>query len=685
MQSDTQRQRTCGTMEKHRQLLRSERYRAERLKIEEFTRYWIDHNADAGLRAGVIRIPVVVHVVYNTPAQNVSVAQIQSQIDILNHDFRKTNADAGLVPAVFQPLAADCRLEFALAARDPNCQATTGITRTQTATTVFHNTTDDIKSAATGGHAAWPRDKYLNLWVAPRILDSRGRDLLGYAQFPGGPAATDGVVILHSALGNTGTALAPYDRGRSATHEIGHWLNLLHIWGDDNGACSGSDSVADTPNQASEHFGAPAFPSVSCSNGPNGDMFMNYMDYVDDVAMFMFTAGQSSRMDATLNGTRSAIVGSDGLVPPLTSAATDLWSQDRPEDLGAEPDPSAAPMWESDDIWVRRQNDGFANQDHQNPEYRPAGFGSNFVYVRVRNRGCSAAGSGTLKLYWAKASTALAWPQPWDGTVTSPALMGGVIGSQPTGSVAAGGFVVLEFPWYPPNPANYASFGADQSHFCLLSRVETAAVAPFGMTFPESTNLYANVQNNNNIVWKNISVVDELPGGGRVAYVSVGNVSDQTPLVTLVFAARKEERRTIFDWGEVRVALGPKLYERWKESGALSDQIQVAGADEIALLGNGARLNDIRIDPRELFTIRITFEPRERQPRNEVFFLDLVEYVRAEDGRYEVVGGQQFVVKTLVPVGPEKGHQTQLTFDGAEWIDVAQASAVDMVASLATA
>jgi hypothetical protein len=163
-----------------------------------------------------------------------------------------------------------------------------------------------MKSSATGGHDAWPADKYLNIWTVPRLTSPQG-DLLGYAQFPGGPPATDGVVILHSAFENIGTAAAPFNLGRTATHEIGHWLNLRHIWGDDGGGCSGDDFVADTPNCADHNFGKPTFPHVTCSNGPNGDLFMNYMDYTDDDSMFMFTNGQNVRMQACLNTDRSSI------------------------------------------------------------------------------------------------------------------------------------------------------------------------------------------------------------------------------------------------------------------------------------------------------------------------------------------------------------------------------------------
>jgi hypothetical protein len=271
-------------------------------------------------RSGCTRIPVVVHVVFKTAAQNISDAQIKSQIDVLTADFRKKNADVSIAPAAFAPLAADVRVEFELATIDPSSNPTTGITRTSTAVTSF--TDDDaVKSAATGGADAWPADKYLNIWAC-----QLAGGLLGYAQFPGGPAATDGVVIRNSAFGTTGTAAAPFNLGRTATHEVGHWLNLRHIWGDDGSGCAGSDLVADTPNQGSENVGVPAFPHITCGNGPNGDMFMNYMDYVDDEAMVMFTAGQVTRMQATLDGMRSAI-----------GAPTPCGSKSLPKDIVKEP------------------------------------------------------------------------------------------------------------------------------------------------------------------------------------------------------------------------------------------------------------------------------------------------------------------------------------------------------------
>jgi hypothetical protein len=131
--------------------------------------------------------------------------------------------------------------------------------------------------------------------------------LLGYAQFPGGPLATDGVVINFQAFGTSGTAQAPFNKGRTATHEVGHYFNLRHIWGD-TPDCSGSDMVADTPNCAGPNFGRPGFPTITCNNGPNGDMFMNYMDYTDDAAMFMFTTQQVVRMRTTLETVRRGLM-----------------------------------------------------------------------------------------------------------------------------------------------------------------------------------------------------------------------------------------------------------------------------------------------------------------------------------------------------------------------------------------
>jgi hypothetical protein len=297
------KRRNCAQMVVHELLIETDPgYRARRLKVEADVRRSIESGQALRTVAKLITIPVVVHVVYRTAAENVSDAQIKSQIKALNLDYRAKNTDTSRVPAPWKSLVVDANIEFALATKDPSGAKSSAITRTKTAVNEW-GPDDAVKSAKKGGADAWPRDRYLNLWIC-----SLGQSLLGYAQFPGGAARTDGVVILNTAFGTSGSVAAPFNKGRTATHEIGHFLNLRHIWGDRND-CSGSDLVVDTPPAQAPNTGKPKFPHITCNNGPNGDMFMNYMDYTDDDAMFMFTIGQVARMNATLAGPRKALAG----------------------------------------------------------------------------------------------------------------------------------------------------------------------------------------------------------------------------------------------------------------------------------------------------------------------------------------------------------------------------------------
>ena len=654
--------RVCATMDEHRRLayLYPE-YRRRRREIELETADFIARYAEEGLRTGVVRIPVVVHVLWNTAAQNVSDAQINSQIAVLNADFRRTNADAASVPAHFAGAAADTRIEFALAVRDPNCAVTTGITRTNTATAGFTKATrNNVKSAVTGGADPWPSDRYLNMWVA-NFTDS----LLGFATFPGGSAALDGFVVDTQAFGTIGTATAPFNLGRTATHEIGHWLNLIHIWGDDttqSNQCLQSDNCADTPNQADETYGTPSGIRISCSNGPNGDMYMNYMDYTDDAGMFMFSQDQATRMNAALSVSRTGMLASDGLIPVSGgSPSPDIWMQDNADDIGVEPDASANPMWISNDIWVRNAPDGLANQDHQNPN----GEQANFVYVRVRNRGCSggAAQSGTLKLSWAKASSSLSWPAPWDGSVTSPALMGGLIGTQAV-TVNGGAVSIVEFPWTPPDPSDYASFGADKTHFCLLARIETAAASPFGMTVPETSNLYANVQNNNNIVWKNISIVDTDGDGGRFADVIIGGFDRERREIRLQFDTPRRAGFQLFDWGHIIAEFRGDALAKWAKE-AKGEGIDHLADGRFIITRSGAVLNGPPIKFGAFGTLHVRFVPDGRRPTGaQVFELDVTEF----DGQGRRAGGQRFLLKTGATPKRCGCDKDPYSFDGVTWI-----------------
>ncbi|MEO5943965.1 MAG: M43 family zinc metalloprotease [Ferruginibacter sp.] len=261
----------------------------------------------------VINIPIVVHVVFNTAGQNISDAQILSQIKVLNEDYRLRNATASNIPAAFKSFAADTRLNFCLAKVDPTGHETNGIIRKYTTSPYF--TDESMKYSSQGGDNAWDCKKYLNIWVCYIF----GRSL-GFATLPGGPADKDGVVINYDVFGNVGSLRSEFNMGRTATHEIGHWLGLKHIWGDQD---CGSDDVDDTPRQRFSNYYCPSFPhATTCSPNADGDMFMNYMDFTDDACMSMFTQGQKMKMRSLFakNGSRSSFLNSFACDASLATA-----------------------------------------------------------------------------------------------------------------------------------------------------------------------------------------------------------------------------------------------------------------------------------------------------------------------------------------------------------------------------
>ncbi len=311
-------ERSCGSMEILEQQLQQDPGMAARMEaIERHTQQFQHEHAHDGSDRVVITIPVVFHIVHNGDAlgsgENISDALVQAQLNQLNQDFALTNSDANLIPALFQPVAANTEIQFCLAQRTPAGAATNGINRVnggQASWTV--NQIDGSLKAST----VWDRNQYLNIWSV--VFGGGDAGLLGYAQFPGGSASTDGVVCLWSSIGSVASpnpAGGVYARGRTATHEVGHWLNLRHIWGDAN---CGNDQVADTPVHNTSNGGCPTYPHLSTCSGTPVEMTMNYMDYTYDACMYMFTAGQKTRMQAVLNsgGSRISLATSQGCVPP---------------------------------------------------------------------------------------------------------------------------------------------------------------------------------------------------------------------------------------------------------------------------------------------------------------------------------------------------------------------------------
>jgi Pregnancy-associated plasma protein-A/CARDB len=269
-------------------------------------------------------IPVVVHVLHNgtTDVTNISDAQIYSQMDVLNKDFKRLNVDAVNTPSEFAPVAGTIDIDFVLAQRDPEGLPTSGITRTL-ATKTMWTLADQSEFKAL---SYWPAEDYLNIWIV-----SFGTNDIGFAQFPvsslqglqiaSEDRLTDGIVVDYRAFGTIDAGsfplMANYNKGRTATHEVGHFLGLRHIWGDMS-TCADNDFVSDTPFQSGPTSSCPTHPQISCSVNK---MFMNYMDYTFDACMNIFTAGQVARMVAVLASSprRASLLTSLGATPPVVA------------------------------------------------------------------------------------------------------------------------------------------------------------------------------------------------------------------------------------------------------------------------------------------------------------------------------------------------------------------------------
>lgn len=276
------------------------------------------------LQSGPYKIPVVVHVIHwGEPVgtgRNISDEQIFSQIEVLNKDFNRMNTDASNTPAEFLPVAGGIEIEFVLAKQDPNGYCTNGINRVYGSRSSWQL----VREAQFKALSYWPAEDYMNIWVIAF------QSYLGYAQFPissGLPGLdeddnrlTDGIVVDYRAFG-VGSSSPYYNMGRTATHEVGHFLGLRHIWGDDD-ACSASDYVADTPPQTKETYDCPTYPLADeCSTSV---MFQNFMDYSDDVCLNLFTDGQIDRIVTVLENSprRNSLLTSHGLDEPTSAGGS---------------------------------------------------------------------------------------------------------------------------------------------------------------------------------------------------------------------------------------------------------------------------------------------------------------------------------------------------------------------------
>lgn len=306
-------QQWCGTMENVYRKMKQDPAIQQRFKnlLDTLSDQYV--NAPARSTEAVpdiIYVPVVFHIVHNGKpvgtGENISDAQVQSQIDAMNLHYNFLDPNIGNVPAPFQSAVANCHIKFCLAKFDPQGNPTTGIIRHQFAQATW-NTQDDIDNTLKPA-TIWDHTKYLNIWSVKMGGDLTSQGILAYATLPYiANASDDGVVARSNVIGTINT-LAGYQLGKTVTHEVGHWLGLLHTWGLGPGCGDQGDYIADTPDEDDAAYGCPTFPYISCPlTTPNGAMFMNYMDYTYDQCSSMFTNGQNDRMHFVLDGSRSAI------------------------------------------------------------------------------------------------------------------------------------------------------------------------------------------------------------------------------------------------------------------------------------------------------------------------------------------------------------------------------------------
>lgn len=305
-------QRACSSADYLQNELRNDPSLAGQVnRIEAFIQQQISKaqttNTASRVYGVTIKIPVVVHILYHLPGENISDEKVFNQIDILNKCFRRSNADTINTPAVFKSRAADCEIEFQLAVSDPKRRSTNGIIHKYTPI-VYWQADDQMKFSSQMGDDAWDAQNYLNIWVC------NVRKVAGYSSVPGAAAEKDGVVIDYTVFGTNSSS--GYEMGKTAVHEVGHWLGLKHIWGDAN---CGDDLVDDTPRQGSYNIGCPSGSRITCGNGPTGDMYTNYMDYTNDACINLFTDGQKERIRTLFapEGFRHSILSSYGLSAPL--------------------------------------------------------------------------------------------------------------------------------------------------------------------------------------------------------------------------------------------------------------------------------------------------------------------------------------------------------------------------------
>lgn len=363
----------------------------------------------------------------------------------------------------------------------------------------------------------------------------------------------------------------------------------------------------------------------------------NIMAYSKASCSYLFSTGQAIRA-------HEAIEDNSALFNPVMSQNNiDLYIRDTATDIGQEPNIHTDIYWNSHDIWVRNQNDGAVVQEHQNPVYDPNN--PNYVYVKVRNKGCgTSSGTDKLELYWAKANTALDWDEYWTGQIfVGNVKMGDTLGVKNISSIITGDETILEFEWYVPNPQDYIGINPNPWHFCLLARLESNDDP---MTFPEVNYITDNVRNNNNIAWKNTTVIEIIPNTSSIgAVIGVSNPANTTKTYSLeLLSDTNEPGKAIYQEAEIGVEMDDILFDAW-ERGSNNGANFTATANEQKLIatGNNMLIDDITFGPNEYGTAYITFNFLTKELTNKQNYT--YQIIQRDKITNKIIGGETFEIK----------------------------------------
>ncbi len=613
----------------------------------------LDRNRQIGEKAlpfQVINIPVVVHLMQSSNGAGIPDQLVNQQLEALNRDFRRKNTDEmSKIPEAFRVLAADTRIQFVLARRDPSGASSSGVVRATPGKEKFDfsplangpEERNPIKFKASGGDDAWPADQYLNIWVCQ--LDEKLKE--GYASLPAdlaGRAVEDGVVVDQDYFGFSG---AGRSKGRTLTNLVAKWLGIRDIWG--MGDWVGSDEVEDTPIQEGPNNGKADYPLFNRAESPYGDMYCNFMDATDDTQRLMFSAGQADRMYAGLISWRPQLIDSEADLDANAgpAAGIDHYIEDQAGDTGVEPNPLPGPYYYAEGIAVNQNGTAGAAGITLGTGVTTGGGATNYIHVRVRRTGAGAPPpSEVLHVYWANASTG---NNDWyDATRWNEIGMGY---SVYTGWVSNTRYI---------NPPITLPASLTSGHICLIARLEQEAQSCpdrscNGSPGHPTMALGTFVRDNNNVAWQNLDIVaSEAPGDNRAdnaqglrrpeTETQFANFTSEATQTRLVFANMPNET-PIFNFGKVAVG-GKRLLELWEQSGRQGEGIEQRDS-QIVVSKPGAYIS-LNLPPGEFNNLKLRFLEDANTPNlRDIYLLNLEQQERKDDEKYATRGGVVFALK----------------------------------------